>query len=76
MHNELSDPKYFALLNDEQQQKVEYLMRKKYQIMILKMNTNNIASMSLTTLEYFSILTTTKMNISIIIMQMQKKCLE
>lgn len=29
MHNELSDPKYFALLNDEQQQKVEYLMRTK-----------------------------------------------
>lgn len=27
--NELNDPKYFALLNDEQQQKVEYLMRTK-----------------------------------------------
>ncbi len=29
MLNELNDPKYFALLNDEQQQKVEYLMRTK-----------------------------------------------
>lgn len=29
MHHELNDPKYFALLNDEQQQKVEYLMRTK-----------------------------------------------
>lgn len=29
LYHELNDPKYFALLNDEQQQKVEYLMRTK-----------------------------------------------